>query len=152
SGSPPLHLDTEGALVLPTPGGALRLHPPVVYQDIAGVRQPIPCQYELVPGPAGADGGGTAQLRVQVAVYDRRQPLIIDPVLSYSTYLGGSPGVAAGLVIGGTGAGIAVDGTGQAYVTGDTPSGNFPTTPGAFQPALGGDVSNAFVTKLNASG
>src|SRR5262249_20201633 len=99
SGLPPLHLDAEGALVLPTPAGALRLpgpggawglHRAVVYQDIAGVRHPIPCQYGLVPGPAGADGGGMAQLRVQVAAYDRRQPLIIDPVLSYSTYLGGS--------------------------------------------------------------
>src|SRR5262249_49435695 len=64
--------------------------------------------------------------------------------LVYSTYLGGS-GFDEG-------AGIAVDGSGNAYVTGDTSSSNFPTTAGAFQTSSGGGVTDAVVTKLNASG
>ena len=63
--------------------------------------------------------------------------------LFYSTYLGGSSDDF--------GFGIAIDAAGNAYVTGQTNSANFPTTPGAFQTALAG-VQNAFVTKLNATG
>jgi len=63
--------------------------------------------------------------------------------LSYSTYLGGS-GFDQGN-------GIAVDSAGSAYVTGDTDSTDFPTTPGAFQTTNGG-FEGAFVTKLNAAG
>jgi hypothetical protein len=63
--------------------------------------------------------------------------------LAYSTYLGGS-GEDDGI-------GIAVDGAGNAYVTGETMSNDFPTTPGAFQTTLNGDF-NAFVTKLTADG
>jgi hypothetical protein len=62
--------------------------------------------------------------------------------LVYSTYLGGSGYEAAG--------GIAVDASGNAYVTGETVSTNFPTTPGAFQTTLNGPY-NGFVTKLNAA-
>ncbi|MGH8866028.1 MAG: SBBP repeat-containing protein, partial [Burkholderiales bacterium] len=72
-----------------------------------------------------------------MAAYDTTKPLVIDPVLVYSTYLGGS-GLDLAL-------GIAVDAAGNAYVAGLTDSANFPTTPGAFQPT-GGDVNrDAFV-------
>jgi Beta-propeller repeat len=66
-----------------------------------------------------------------------------DPVLFFSTYLGGSGDDA--------GRAIAVDAAGNAYVTGSTTSTNFPTTSGAFQPALAGS-QNVFVTKLNPTG
>src|SRR5207302_298454 len=68
-------------------------------------------------------------------------PLIIDPVLSYSTYLGAGAGEF--------GFGIAVDAAGNAYVTGFTASFDFPTTAGAFQPTGRG---GAFVTKLDPTG
>jgi len=80
----------------------------------------------------------------QVGSYDATKALVIDPVLSYSTYLGGNNGDG--------GQGIAVDGLGNAYVTGNTHPTNFPTTNGAFQTTYGGGGSDAFVTKLNASG
>src|SRR5207245_7493743 len=83
------------------------------------------------------------QVGFQVGAYDGSRPLIIDPVLSYSTYLGGS-GVDQGL-------GIAVDSGGHVYLTGFTNSGNFPTTAGTFQTAFGGGF-DAFVAKLNAAG
>ena len=64
--------------------------------------------------------------------------------LVYSTYLGGSDGDV--------GFGIAVDGAGSAYVTGVTVSTDFPTTAGAVQTTHAGDIADAFVTKLDATG
>src|SRR5260370_30021289 len=87
---------------------------------------------------------GKRQVGFRVAAYDPSRPLIIDPVLVYSTYLGGS-GDDFGL-------GIAVDGAGSAYVTGQTFSTNFPTTSGAAQTTYAGGFSDAFVTKLDTSG
>jgi hypothetical protein len=84
------------------------------------------------------------QVRFQIAAYDRSKPLVIDPTLAYSTYLGGR-GDDEGF-------GIAVDAAGNAYVTGHTASTNFPTTPGAFQTTFGGGFGDAFVSKLNAAG
>jgi hypothetical protein len=86
--------------------------------------------------------------------------------LVYSTYLGGSgatdpynPGTGGNLGYGDWAGAIAVDPAGHAYVTGQTPSTNFPTTPGAFQTRLGGegsgcaiDIGDAFVTELNTTG
>jgi hypothetical protein len=85
-----------------------------------------------------------AQNRVHFALgpYDHTQALVIDPVLVYSTYLGGS-GVDSG-------SGIAVDSSGDAYVTGITASSNFPTAH-AYQTHLAGG-QNAFVAKLNPTG
>ena len=64
--------------------------------------------------------------------------------LVYSTYLGGSAGSDRGWA-------IAVDDAGSAYITGDTTSTNFPVA-SSVQPAYGGGLSDAFVTKLNAGG
>ena len=78
-----------------------------------------------------------------MAAYDASQPLIIDPVLSYSTYLGGSDDEFV--------FGIAVDAAGNAHVAGYTRSNDFPTTPDAFQTSGGGSTS-VYITKLNATG
>jgi hypothetical protein len=78
-----------------------------------------------------------------VGDYDRTRPLIIDPVLSYSTYLGGSGSEE--------GTGIAVDATGAVYVTGTTSSTDFPTV-NAVQPARNGRGSDLFVAKLTPDG
>ena len=77
--------------------------------------------------------------------------------LVYSTYLGGTPTVLAK----GTGdpiefgRGIVVDADGHAYVTGQTASDDFPTTPGAFDRTINATDRNAtdgFVTKLSPDG
>jgi hypothetical protein len=83
-----------------------------------------------------------------VAAYDVKKPLVIDPVLVYSTYLGGSGTDRA--------SGIAVDGSGNAYVTGDTISINFPTkAPPAFAPYQStlskSTTTDCFVTKINTA-
>lgn len=106
------------------------MHKPLVYQEVEGVRQQIPGGYVLKGG---------RQVGFQVAAYDARRPLTIDPVLTYSTYLGGE-GREAGWD-------IAVDAAGNTYVTGFTDSADFPTQP--LQQAPGG--GDAFVTKLNTN-
>ena len=83
------------------------------------------------------------QVTFELANYDKTRPLVIDPVLAYSTYLGGS--------LGNSGGGIAVDASGDVFVTGDTNSSDFPTTPGAFQTTQG-EEPNHFVSKLNSDG
>src|SRR5439155_240110 len=86
----------------------------------------------------------TQHVAFQVASYDASQSLVIDPVLSWATYLGGSGDDV--------GYGIVVDPAGNAYVTGDT-VGGFPGTAGSLiQSTYGGGPSDAFVTKLNAAG
>jgi hypothetical protein len=77
-----------------------------------------------------------------VWAYDPRYPLIIDPGLDYSTFLGGTDRDSGG--------DIAVDRSGRAYVTGFTFSDDYPTTPGAFDTTFNGEPDNpdVFVTKL----
>src|SRR5205085_3481250 len=98
-GADQMSLDAAGNLVLHTSGGDVVEHAPVVYQDLGGARQAIAGQYVL---------GDNGQVGFAVGAYDASRPLIIDPVLSYSTYLGGN-GVDHSY-------GIAVDGSGNAYI------------------------------------
>ncbi|HEX9392065.1 MAG TPA: SBBP repeat-containing protein [Usitatibacteraceae bacterium] len=131
-----LEIDEQGALVLHVPGGEVRLQRPVIYQLADGKRQEIAGDYKLK---------GANQFGFQVAAYDHSRPLVIDPVLSYSTYLGGSSSDY--------GAGIAVDASGSAYVTGWTASLDFPVTGGSVQTTYGGDINgDVFVTKLSPDG
>jgi hypothetical protein len=134
-------MDGEGHLVLRTPAGDLQLRKPLVYQEIDGARTEIAGRYVLVP-PAGDRGAAAAPptVRFALAAHDAARPLVIDPVLVYSTFLGGGNSDLAW--------DIAVDGSGNAYVVGETTSLNFPKTL-AVGPFGGID---AFITKLNAAG
>jgi hypothetical protein len=145
AGGRPYHIDANGDLLITAEAGEVRFHKPVVYQvapasgrpaaETAALRRSLDGRYILL-----ADN----RVGFEVGAYDKTLPLIIDPVLSYSTYLSGD-GYHAGCA-------IAVDAIGNAYVTGQTDSGNFPTTPGAFQTSYGAGYMDAFVTKLNAAG
>jgi Beta-propeller repeat len=126
-------VDAQGDLVLTTASGPLRFQKPVIYQQEDGRRHAI---------AGGYVRKGLHQVGFHVAAYDLARPLVIDPVLSYATYLGGSGGEA--------GSGIAVDAKGHAYVTGQTFSSDFPTVH-PLQPTFGGDI-DAFVAKLTADG
>lgn len=128
-----LEIDSHGDLVLHTTAGAIRQRKPMIYQEVHGVQREVPGGYVLK---------GKHQVGFQVGPYDTRRPLVIDPTLFYSTYLGGSGDDDSG--------GIGVDSSGNAYVTGTTTSLNFPTS-GASQTTLNG-VQDVFVTKLNPTG
>jgi hypothetical protein len=169
---------STGDLVLALDGSELRFRKPVAYQEQFTVdssqltvedekrnttdnpkskiqnRKFIDARFVLT---------GRNQIGFQVAAYDHRTPLIIDPVLIYSTYLGGGK-----LTFG---VRVAVDASGNAYLTGATNSSDFPTTNsstldqgtcasqrGFFQAAYGipsnlhFSCPDAFVTKLNPTG
>jgi len=131
-----MSLRGDGALVLETARGALIEEAPVVYQEIDGKRVEVEGRYRLL---------GEGRIGFALGRYDPAFPLVIDPTLIFSTYLGGSSSEWE------AGYDIAVDSAGNAYVTGPTPSDDFPTV-GAVQSAYGGGDSDAFVAKLDAAG
>jgi hypothetical protein len=138
SGAKKMRVNAHGDVVVTVPGGAVALQKPLVYQNIAGRRREIAGRYALKGD----------HVSFAVASYDRRQPLIVDPILNYSTYVGGGDDDN-------TGYGLAVDGDGNAYISGQTFSTDFPTknplaTTGGTN--SGNASGQAFVTELSASG
>ena len=129
-GAQSLRVDGAGNLQVATAGGRLVQRRPEIYQDVDGRRRRIDGRYVV--------HGLRASFRI--AHYDRSRPLVIDPVLSYSSYLGGGDHDEA--------TAIAVDAGGRAYVTGFTYSSDFPATTGTV-PASAGD---AFVARIDATG
>jgi hypothetical protein len=133
-GARKVSIDDHGDAMLDTESGALRLKKPVMYQVRNGVRTAVDGHYVLKRHQ---------QLAFHVESYDSSSPLIIDPTLTYSTYLGGTGNE--------NGNAIVVDAAFNAYVTGSTTSPNFPTTVGVFQTTIG-SLGDAFVTKVNPTG
>jgi hypothetical protein len=109
-GTNKLNINKAGDLVMQTSGGRLSLLKPKIYQVLNGVRRDVFGRYIL----KDAD-----RIGFEIANYDHRQPLVIDPVLNYSTYLGGSQSD--------WGSGITIDSVGNAYIIGSTTSIDFPT-------------------------
>jgi hypothetical protein len=119
-----------GDLVLKTASGEVRQHKPVVYQEVDGERREVKGRYVLK---------GKRKVGFQLGAYDKRKRLVIDPVLTYSTYLGSGTE---------SGNGIAVDAAGNAYVIGSTNSNSFPVL-NQYQTAQGS--SDVFVTRINTN-
>jgi photosystem II stability/assembly factor-like uncharacterized protein len=133
AGAEGMRLDKTGDLLLTLKHGELSLKQPVIYQlTEAGERREIKGSYVI-------EGN---EIRFKVQGFDGNKPLVIDPVLSYSTYLGAGSNENA--------FGIAVDSQGSAYVTGVTDRGIFPTTAGAFKTTS--QLGGAFVSKLDPTG
>lgn len=115
-------IDPAGDLVLSTPTGEVRQHKPISYQTIAGRRVPVDSRFVLDNGV----------VRFAVGDYNRSHPLVIDPSIVYSTWIGSQFGYVFGLT---------VDATGAAYIA------------GRFASIQGMGLSGAgFVLKLNPSG
>ncbi len=193
-----LDLNTSGELVIATAWGEVTERIPMVYQNRLDGHHQIAARFELI---SENSFGFTLE-----GVHDPALELVIDPVLTYSTYLGGEgPDMAADIVVdrngnayvvghcfsdffptqdpyqldqggydafvakinvagdglvystylGGSdddwGEAIAIDSSGNAYLTGHTSSGDFPTL-NPFQPGLIGEGDAAFVVKLNSAG
>jgi hypothetical protein len=110
-GAEHLNTDQEGNLLIVTRLGTLVQRKPLVYQEVDGARREVRASYSIRAG----------KVEFALANWDRKRDLVIDPVLEYSTYLGGT-GTDQALS-------IAVDSSGAAYVTGNTSGENFPTIP-----------------------
>lgn len=129
-----LGIDERGDLMVATNAGNVVFQKPVAYQRTrTGRQQPVDAEYVLA---------GENRVSFRVGTFDRMRPLIIDPILQYSTYLGGS-GDDNRL-------GMAVDGAGNVYLTGWTASTDFPSVNS--EQAGNAGSNDAFVTKINAAG
>ncbi len=137
-GASKLRVEANGDLSMQAGSGELRLLKPDIYQVLAGTRHQVAGRYVLKGG---------SKVGFEIAKFDSRKPLIIDPVLSYSTYLGGSERH------GDYGYGIAVDSSGNAYVVGTTSSDDFPIVGTPFQDSWKRpDYPDIFVAKLSTAG
>jgi hypothetical protein len=146
-GQQDLSLDKDGNLILKTQNDELQLKTPITYQQTSSPtgesKHTIPSHFEL--------SDNTIAIALN-SDYDHSQTLIIDPVLIYSTYLGGSGDDAAVDIVDADTNFVssAIDSSGNTYLTGATDSTNFPTS-SPFQVSNSGS-KDAFVAKLNSTG
>ena len=136
AGADKLHIDETGDLLLRVNGEEMVQSAPVVYQDGDQGRVTVSGKYVLK---------GAHEVGFEVGPYDVNKPLVIDPILVYSTYIGGDATD--------TGLSVAVDSSGRAYLAGVTNSSEvtFPIE-NAIQGAQIDDLGTGFITKLNPAG
>ena len=130
TGAKRIATDHSGNLILASSAGDVLLHKPVAYQQKGGAREPVDARFVLQ---------AKNQVSFELGNYDRSRELVIDPSVTYATYLGGAAED--------DGYGIAVDGGGNAYVTGQTESNPFPGTTSGYKGGF-----DVFVTKISADG
>jgi hypothetical protein len=130
-------LEANGDLLMRTSGNEIRSRRPTIYQHDGVSQQQVEGGYKLLSGN---------RLGFTIGNYDHKRELVIDPVLNYSTYVGGTSWDE--------GVGFALDTSGYAYVSGWTMSGDFPITSPNFQRTLAGGANygDAFVFKMNPTG
>jgi hypothetical protein len=134
-GTQSLSVGSAGALQVHTGQGVLKDKAPVSYQTVDGRRVPVESSFALGQGHTYG---------FTLGAYDHSTPLVIDPALQYSTFLGGS----------GNDSGFRIEVRGRdAYVTGGTGSVDFPVTPDAYDTSFNGGafptVSDAFVSRID---
>lgn len=135
AGANGIELDRQGNLVLHTPNNEIWMHKPVAYQMIGGQRRPVEGNFVL---------RATEEIGFQIASYDRSQPLVIDPTISYATFLGGA-GDDKGVVVVDT----STPGAPKVYVPGKTTDiTTFPETSTKLGVSPGG-THYVFVAKVD---
>ncbi len=133
AGNSAVAIAADGSLEIDAQGGELREAAPVAYQEQDGKRNAVAARFTI-------ERDGSVSFIVNG--YDPTLPLVIDPVVAYSTLLGGSS-TDADLA-------MAVDSTGAVYLAGYTASYDFPTVNPVQN--LNGGGNDVFVAKLNPAG
>jgi hypothetical protein len=128
-----IHTDVDGSVIFQTDRGSFRQAPAILYQEIQGKRVPVRGRYSLSP---------EGYVKLEVADYDHRKPLIIDPVITLSVQIGANGTEST--------AGIARDRLGNLYLAGTTASSSLPAPTGTQTSNAG--RSDAFVIKLDPQG
>jgi Beta-propeller repeat len=128
-------LDRHGDVLLATGQGAIRQQAPHIYQMIDGKRLAIAGGYRLLSG---------GRLGLRLGRYDAARPLVVDPVLVYSTYFGSGQNVTI--------SGLAVDASGNAFITGSLLLSSFVPTKNPYQSASKGGSYEGFAAKINPAG
>ena len=142
-----LVLDQKGNMILRTRRGSVRLHAPIVYQQIGQEQREVKGRFVLA---------SDRDVRFALGTYDRSRMLVIDPQLTYSTFLGGSSDEDCNsIAVNATNTvdncqQVAVDSAFNFYVAGSTTSNNFPPQPGVHSTLNG--ARNIFVSKFNPGG
>ncbi|MBF0537365.1 MAG: SBBP repeat-containing protein, partial [Nitrospirae bacterium] len=134
NGTMSIKTNKDGSLVFKTHGGYMLMRKPKIYQEIDGEQKTVSGTYVIK---------NNRLISFKVANYNRKLPLVIDPVFQYSTYLGGSSGDQA--------LAIAVDTLGSAYVAGRTISLDFPTV-NPYRNSSSADYYDVFVSKFSKDG
>ncbi|MEO8027348.1 MAG: SBBP repeat-containing protein [Bryobacteraceae bacterium] len=139
TGQQGLRIETGGDLVVATAAGDIRWKRPEIYQEANGKRTPVAGKFRL---------SGKRVVSFEIGAYDRSRELVIDPTLSYATYLGGAANEGA--------RGIGLDAAGNVYLAGKTTSTDLKTV-NALQANFGGMTANylsgdAFVAKFSPAG
>ena len=136
AGADSMTIDSIGNLVIELEDRKYIQRAPIVYQQHGKTKKTVLSKFVF---------RNSNTIGFQVATYDETKPLVIDPVLSFSTYLGGSATDFATQ--------IAVDDAGNSYITGNILSADFPTTsPVQAVHGDGGGANDAFVTKIDTNG
>jgi hypothetical protein len=131
-----LQLTPAGDLLIQSAQGSIEFHRPFAYQETSQGKVEVSVAYRVRNNRATFDVGS----------YDRSLPLIIDPILDYSTFLGDAAISTAH---------ITTDSSGNTYITSLVFDPTYPTTPGSLQPTCASCASNkpdVVITKLSADG
>lgn len=126
-----IEVAANGNLVLHNGVSRIEFLKPEIYQKNGDQVEPVDGAFVLE---------NSTEVRFQVAAYDHHRELVIDPVLVYSSYLGGTGQDVA--------TGVGIDAAGNIYLAGETTSNAFPTTPGAYDTNNTATIFDAFVTKI----
>lgn len=135
-GADELNVDEKGELVMRIGTSEARWRTPKVFQELGSTKVEVPCSYRLY---------GPNEIGFEFAKYDTSLALVIDPVLAYSTLLGG--------VNNEFGWGAAIDASGNLYLVGSSYSvDSYPTTAGVLQTRAFSATADVVITKLNPNG
>jgi hypothetical protein len=157
-------IDRTGNVVMHTVAGDIVLRKPYVFQTLSGKRRKVRGHFTVIPSE-GENRRTQVIVTFSIAAYDHRRPLVIDPQVVYSTYLGGTgdnsgplrgrPGdFIGGINVSDGASGVALGPDNTSYVTGAAYSTGFPVSPDGFQQsnrAGPNKASNVFIAKLDTT-